>query len=218
MLLCGRTLKAKRNGRSFQGVGKKIEDEDLLLVQECVTGSEKAWREFYSRFIGLMRNVVRRQTGLSPYEVDDITQSAFLSLATGLRGYDATHSLTSFVCLVTERVLIDEYRKIKAVKRDAETEAIDHHDSVRDGSIMIASDVDPQDIQIEKYELASILREAVDRLDAGCRELLTLRYYHDLSFGEIAHKLGVVENTLNVRTRRCLDKLRAAYSIAQLSR
>jgi RNA polymerase sigma factor (sigma-70 family) len=191
----------------------RCEDEDLLLVQECVAGSEKAWRQFYSRFIGLMRNVVRRQSGLSASDVDDITQAAFLSLTTALQGYDQTHSLTSFVCLITERVLIDEYRKMKATKRDAQTEAINHHDSVEDGSRMIASAADLPDKQVETYELASLLRNAVEQLDTGCRELLKLRYFLDLSFAEIADRLGVAENTLNVRTRRCLAKLRTAYHI-----
>lgn len=194
-----------------KGVQTQIEDENFLLVQECIAGSEKAWRQLYSRYIGLMRNVVRRQTGLSPSDVDDITQAAFLSLTTALRGYDRPHSLTSFICLVTERVLIDEYRKMKAVKRDAQTETISHHDSVEDGYRMVASTADLPDKQIETYEIASILREAVERLDVACRELLKLRYFLEMSFAEIAEKLGVTENTLNVRTRRCLNKLRTVY-------
>ncbi len=190
---------------------KRSEDQDRLLVQECVSGSEIAWNEFYSRFIGLMRNVVRRQAGLLPPEVDDITQSAFLALTTALKNYDSSHSLAGFVCLITERVLIDEYRKIRAAKRDGQTEALEHHDSGLDGSRMIQSQIDPVDRQIEKFELAHILTKSMEKLDAGCRELLKLRYYKELSFNEIAKIFGVTENTLNVRTRRCLDKLRVAY-------
>ena len=69
------------------------ENQDLLLVQECLAGSETAWNQFYSRFVGLIRSVVRRQAGLSPADVEDFTQSTFLALATSLNNYDSMHSL-----------------------------------------------------------------------------------------------------------------------------
>jgi len=184
--------------------------EDRQLVEECLAGSEKAWREFYSRFMRLMRCVVKRHTGLPTPELEDITQCAFLALTTALAGYDSRHSLSTFVCMVTERVAIDEYRKLKAAKRSAETESVDHFDHSGDGARMIQSDRELQDEEVEKKELISILRRALTHLDAKCRELVELRYYHELSFGEIAQKVGESENTITVRTRRCLDKLRAA--------
>ncbi len=116
---------------------------DTLLVQECLQGSQDAWNEFYTRFIGLIRNVVRKSRNLSPSDVEDITQSAFLELATALKNYVSGNSLTGFVCTVTERVLIDEFRKKRASKRDGQTEAIDHHDGDQEGvTIMIASDTE----------------------------------------------------------------------------
>jgi len=183
-------------------------DPDRQLVDDCLSGSESAWTEFHSRFIGLIRNVVRRQSRLSASDIDDVTQSAFLSLTTALAGYDERRSLASFVCLVAERVLIDEFRRIKAAKRDAELQAVDHHDSSKNGSIMIESKTESPETQVQKYELTVILSRALESLDTACKELLKLRFYKELSFAEIGKLLGVAENTLMVRTRRCLERLR----------
>ena len=60
------------------GTGKV--DRDIQLVRECVGGSEQAWKEFYSRFVGLVRSVVRRHMGPNAQEVDDVTQSVFVAL------------------------------------------------------------------------------------------------------------------------------------------
>jgi RNA polymerase sigma factor (sigma-70 family) len=109
-------------------MNEKRENKDYMLVQECLRGSEEAWREFYSRFIGLMRSVVRRRMNLPSSDVQDIVQAAFLELTTALRNYDSEQALHTFVCLVTQRVLIDEYRKAKAAKRNADTESVEHHD------------------------------------------------------------------------------------------
>jgi RNA polymerase sigma-70 factor (ECF subfamily) len=159
------------------------------------------------RFVGLIRSVVKRQAGLSPADVEDFTQSTFLALATSLNNYDSMHSLARFVCVVAQRVLIDEYRRTKAAKRDAETESVEHHDGNEEGTRMVQSELESPDQQMEKAQLVSNLRGALGGLDPRCRELIHLRYYDELAFGEIAAIVGLTENTLTVQTRRCLEKL-----------
>jgi RNA polymerase sigma factor (sigma-70 family) len=190
----------------------RSQSDDQRLVQDCLAGSEEAWREFYCRFIGLMRSLVRKRGLLGSQDVEDITQSAFLSLTAALRTYDPLQSLPRFVCLVTERVLIDEYRKGKAAKRGAEIDA--SGDSERVTEDPLASDVggELQDQRLETAEQVSRLRAALQKLDARCRELIALRYFHELSFKEIADKLGATENTVTVQTRRCLESLRAKFA------
>ena len=185
---------------------------DDLLVRQCLSRSEEAWQEFYSRFVALIRNVIRRHADLEPSDVQDIVQSVFLALTTALQSYEPGNSLPGLVCLVAERVLIDEFRRGKAAKRDGQTEAIDHHDGNDPGMVMVKSEMMPQDEQVEKAQLASDLEEALRALDPDCRRLITIRYYDERPFNEIARDLGVSENAVTVRTRRCLDKLRRAYS------
>ncbi len=187
------------------------QNQDQLLVQGCLAGSETAWNEFYSRFVGLIRSVVRRRSGLSPADIEDFTQSIFLALATSLNNYDSKHPLARFVCVVAERIVIDEYRKTKAAKRDAATESVEHHDGDEEGTRMVQSELEPPDQQMERAQLVSHLRGALGGLDPKCRELIHLRYYNELPFGEIAAIVGLTENTLTVQTRRCLEKLKAVY-------
>jgi RNA polymerase sigma factor (sigma-70 family) len=199
------------DGLEFRSMGRRDEKQDLLLVRECLAGSEAAWQEFYSRFIGLIRSVIRRQARLTPSDVQDIEQLVFLDLTTALNGYDPESSLPHFVCVITERVIIDEFRKGKAAKRNAETQSIDLHDGNEEGAAIVQSNIEAQDSQMERAELSLYLKTALDELDARCSELIRLRYYKELPFGEIAELLGVSENTLTVQTRRCLDRLRIAF-------
>jgi RNA polymerase sigma-70 factor, ECF subfamily len=187
------------------------QDQDSLLVKACLSGSEKAWKELYSKYLNLMRTVVRRHSSLSESDVQDVTQSAFLSLVSALPGYDFSHSLSTFVCLITERVLIDEIRRLKATKRLAETETLSYNDSATEKAAIVVSDFQDVDQQIEAKELELILRLAVEKLDDRCRELLKMRYFNELTYKEISEITGVQENTLNVRAKRCLDRLRSVY-------
>ncbi|HMK36350.1 MAG TPA: sigma-70 family RNA polymerase sigma factor [Desulfomonilaceae bacterium] len=191
---------------------RRDETHDRLLVRECLAGSEAAWQEFYTRFIGLVRNVIRRKAGLTWSDSQDIAQSVFLELATALNGYDPEISLSHFICVITERVCIDEFRKERAAKRHAETRTVDHHDAQEEGAEIVRSNLEPQDCRLEKAELSLRLKDSMNELDVRCRELLTLRYYKELPFSDIAEKMGISENTVTVQTRRCLDKLRNAFT------
>jgi RNA polymerase sigma factor (sigma-70 family) len=188
--------------------------QDEVLVRACLSGSEVAWQEFYSRFIGLMRSVVKKRYILCKEDVEDITQSAFVSLATALNNFDYEQSLPRFVCVITERVAIDEYRKRTAARRNAEAQN-GQPEPNSDVSPEARFDIDLPDQQMERAEMASCLGVALKQLDPSCRELLTLRYLKDRSYKEIAEIHGVSENTLTVQTRRCLEKLRVKFREAE---
>ncbi len=194
---------------------KCSKSHDALLVRECLAGSEAAWREFYSRFIGLMRSVVKKRYILCREDVEDITQSAFVSLATALNNFDYEQSLPRFVCVITERVAIDEYRKRRAVSRNSESETAHGTSGDRNVALQIEPDFCLPDEQMERAEMASRLGAALKQLDPSCREILTLRYLNDLSYKEIAEQVGGSENTLTVQARRCLEKLRMKFREAE---
>ncbi|MGC8906612.1 MAG: RNA polymerase sigma factor [Desulfomonilaceae bacterium] len=199
-------------------MNKSVNDAEAALVRQCLAGSESAWRDLYGRFVVLVRNVISKHARLTEAEIDDITQTVFLTLTSALRNFDAQHSLSSFICLVTERVLVDELRKGSAAKRSGLTLSVEHHDGSDDDASQIQSREDPPDVLMERFEQALLLRTALDQLDGDCRDLLKLRYFNGLSFNEIAAMLGVAENTLNVRASRCLSKLKTAYKQCETPR
>jgi RNA polymerase sigma-70 factor (ECF subfamily) len=189
--------------------------DDHLLVRECLSGSEDAWRELYSRYVFLMRSIVKRKGRLSQEDVEDITQTAFLSLSTSLKSYDFKHPLSRFVCVITERILVDEYRSRSAVKRKCRTDPLDVSDPACDEEVSNSADTELQDVLMEKAQQCSQVRTALRGLDPRCRMLLELRYYNEIPFTEIAETAGTSKNTLIVRARRCLEKLRAKFDALQ---
>lgn len=184
---------------------------DNTLVAQCLAGSEEAWREFYGRFVGLIRSVIRRHSSLQDEEIEDAVQASFLALTTALKNFDPTKSLARFVCLVTDRVLIDEYRKVRAAKRDGEATISADSATAEHMISEVPSNEALQDERVEKAEEAVRLKAALDAMDPRCRTLLTLRFIDDLTFKDIAQSLGQTENTVTVQTRRCLESLRERY-------
>jgi RNA polymerase sigma factor (sigma-70 family) len=194
---------------------KDRQSRDHHIVRQCLSGSERAWEEFYDRFVGLMRSVVGKSGHLSKEDVDDITQSAFLSMTSALENYDFHQSLPRFVCVVTERVLVDEYRSRSASKRGSDAEMVDLDDSVQDGIVNPGGDSHRQDIKMQRAQEGALLTDALRGLDPRCRRLIELRYFGELPFEEIAGILGSTKNTQIVAIRRCLEKLRTSFRRSQ---
>ena len=51
--------------------------------------------------------------------------------------------------------------------------------------------------------------DALARLPRGQRAVVVLRYYEDLSVGQVAHALGITEGTVKSQTSEAFTKLRA---------
>jgi RNA polymerase sigma factor (sigma-70 family) len=61
---------------------------------------------------------------------------------------------------------------------------------------------------VVREEQRQRLRSALDLLDAIDAEILSMRFFDDLSFKDIAAILGMKENTASVRCARALLKIR----------
>lgn len=190
-------------------MGNRSPDKDIQLVRACVAGDQQAWTEFYKQYVCLIRSVVRRKLTTNPADVEDVAQEVFSDLVPALKRYDGTVSLTRYVVMISERVCSNEYRKTKAVKRDAETEPLDHHDRGDEGVRQVESSLSDPEETLEQEQLKGIVRDALQELNEECFRLLSLREFKGLSYKEISEILGQKVNTLTVKAGRCLEDLKA---------
>ena len=187
------------------------ENQDRVLVEQCLAGSRQAWNEFYNRYCMLAAKAVRTKTRCGESDVQDLVQSIFLALYTSLQAYDFHYPLSRFVWIVSERVCIDEFRKSTAAKRDKATVPLNHHDGEDDSGLMIPSNLDNQEQQLSDAEGKHMLTAAFKQLGDKCRQIIRLRYLQELSFKEIASLLGSKEKSLAVQAGRCLRDLKDLY-------
>jgi RNA polymerase sigma factor (sigma-70 family) len=181
-------------------------DQEIALVRECLSGSEEAWQDFYCRYEGLVRHVVKKRLGAQASDHhEDVGANVFASLVSSLKNFDGQHSLARFIGVIAERKCIEHYRKNSSSRfcrmelADEDHQAVDvdqeaHHDS--------------PEVQLIQAELKELLRIGWRGLSDSCRELLRMRYYDDLSYKEIGQMLGKTENALAVQANRCVNDLR----------
>ncbi len=130
----------------------------------------------------------------------DIVQETFVKTWQYIREGKEIGNLKAFLYKVARNLVIDEYRKHKTSSLDTLQET--GFDVADREEIAISAEVD-------------IVLQAVDKLEPHHREVIVMRFVHDLSPREIADILGENENAISVRLNRAVKK---AQDILQIDK
>jgi RNA polymerase sigma-70 factor (ECF subfamily) len=112
-----------------------------------------------------------------------------------------------FYRLTTDR-LIEEWRKHSRGPRDLRKDMpLPEQSSVQLGLGLVASGTSPSEALV-RQELLQRMRQVLELLNEGDREVLWMRHGDCLTHAEVAEVLGITENTATVRYVRALRRLR----------
>jgi len=180
------------SGRYAPELGPLISDADL--VRRCLDDDSSAWSAILGRYADLVHSLLRR-AGLSDAAAQDAFQEVAVLLWKSLPKLREVDRLASWVGTTTRRVA---WRL-----RKQEKTRVGHEAAARRPE-------DVRDAEPRVFDEEQALREALAELGTRCRELLSLLYFQstDLTYDEIASRLGVPRGSLGPTRQRCMDTLR----------
>jgi len=150
-------------------------DEALML--EYQRGSRDAFDELFARYREPLYGFFRRRLeGME--RAEDLMQETFLAVIRGSSRYEPRALVRTYLYGIALKLLAAERRKQKPNDPAVEAQA----EPGVDESLWV--------------------RQALDKLDAGEREILMLREYEQLSYAEIAELLRLPVNTVRSRLFR----------------
>ena len=149
-------------------------------------------------------------------EPADIIQDAFLEATLRLEDYLREPTMPFYLWLrfITTQRLNASYREhLGTQKRDARRE-VALHDVVRPeaSSVVLAAQLlgklSTPSQKLVRSELLERLREALESMDAGDREVIALRHFEHLGNAETAQILEIDESAASKRYLRAMKRLR----------
>lgn len=175
---------------------------DAALVRRCLAGDRVAWTTLLARYADLAYALLRR-SGLGDAAADDAFQEVAVQLWKHLEQLRDVERLASWIGTTARRVAW------RAKSRER-TRTTHEEAAARD---VVAEAPSPAEAA-GSVEEEQALREALAGLGQRCRELLSLLYFQpaDLTYDEIARRLGVPRGSLGPTRQRCLDALREDLS------
>jgi RNA polymerase sigma factor (sigma-70 family) len=176
---------------------------DEKLIEEYLKGSEVSLEILIKRHLKPIFSFIYRRIG-NEGEAEDITQEVFLKVWKNIKNFDRKKSFKAWIFTIAKNASIDFFKKKRAILfSELNKGRIDNffEDSLRDKS-PIASQIR------ETKETYSALADCRNEICKEYRDVLSLRYDKDLSFGEISSFLREPLNTVKSRCRRAVLVLR----------
>ncbi len=170
---------------------------DSDIWQDISRGDPAAWAELVRKYEALVYTVALR-AGLSQLEMADCFQQTWVQLYTHRRRIEDPSRLHAWLVTTAKREAL-------RMRRQAQREQTDY-DFTRQAD-------DPgraPDRLLEQLEMNTRLQGAIGEIDSRCQELLNLMFFagEDLTYEDVAGRLGISANALGPARRRCLERLR----------
>ena len=171
--------------------------EDILLVNRAKEGDEKAFAELMKRYRKAVYHMILKMVRNAD-DSEDLMVEAFAKAFKNLQKFTPDYTFGTWLFRIATNNSIDFLRKKRlhtlSLNVDIESE---------DGSTINveinAGTLDPQE-QIIKSQKAELMRHFVSQLPPKYRRLVSLRYFEELSYEEIAEEtqkpLGTVKAQL----------------------
>jgi RNA polymerase sigma-70 factor, ECF subfamily len=164
------------------------------LIERCLRGDQPAWDQIVRQHWRKVFSVAYKFVGRHD-EAEDLTQDVFLKIFKALATFDRRADFQTWLISVSRNLCIDYYRSVRK-----ERETIDRQ--------VDASELSPASTEVSPYaaleqrDLAVLLRQSLSQLPASLRSAVLMRDIHELSYHEIAERLGLPEGTVKSRINR----------------
>ena len=164
------------------------------LIERCLRGDQTAWDAVIRLHRRKVFNVAYKFVG-GHEEAEDLTQEIFLKVFKSLDTFDRRANFQTWLISVSRNLCIDHYR---SVRRERAT-----IDRAVDASQLAPASRDPGPMAaLEQRDRLTLLRDALAALPGPLRKAVLMRDIHELSYQEIADRLGLPEGTVKSRISR----------------
>ena len=176
------------------------------LIEQCLAGDQVAWEQIVRQNWRKVFNVAYKFVGKHD-EAEDLTQDIFLKIFKALNTFDRRANFQTWIISISRNLCIDHYR---SVRKERQTIARD----VDSSELQPATTDRGPYAQAEHQDLRAQLRQALEALPLTLRTAVVLRDLQELSYQEIADRLGLPEGTVKSRINR--GRIELAHQLRRL--
>lgn len=177
----------------------RVDDVDVVRDRELVArhqaGDPTAFTDLYQRYFRRLSRFCQRQVG-DAHVAEELAQEAFTRAFRALPRFAGERRFYPWMTVIARRLCVDHLREQSRVTAQSDPDVGVHDDVNR---------------TIDARADEECLDEALDNVRQRHREVLRLRDWEDLSYAEIATRLGVPETTVPPLLHRARAALRREF-------
>jgi len=164
------------------------------IIAHARAGDEAAFTRLVEIYQTPIFNLCYRMLG-DPAEAEDAAQETFLRAFAQLARYDVSRSFKTWLFSVASHHCIDRLRRRRLTWLSIEDEPLEPHPALREQS------AGPEEASVQREQSAAIAA-LLARLSPEDRGVVVMRYWHDLSYEEIADANNTSVSAVKSRLHR----------------
>jgi len=169
-----------------------VDNQELLWLEQARRGDQLAFGKLVQAYQRPVYNLAYRMLG-NAAEAEDAAQETFVRMYTKLHTYQPDRKLSSWVLSIASHYCIDRLRRRRFNWLSLDEEPV--------AAVLPSGQRGPEESALRR-ETRDEVQTLVDRLAPGYRVPLILRYWHELSYAEIAEVMGLSVQAVKSRLHR----------------
>jgi RNA polymerase sigma-70 factor (ECF subfamily) len=166
--------------------------DETLWVMRARHGDEGAFSQLVEAYQRPVFNLCYRMLG-DAAEAEDAAQETFIRAYTRLASYDPNRKFSSWMLAIASHYCIDRLRQRRM--------GLIAWDDLPPGSWLSDTQAKPEEVILDR-ETRRQVRELLNELPPDYRAVVALRYWHELSYEEIAETLHTTVSAIKSRLFR----------------
>jgi RNA polymerase sigma-70 factor (ECF subfamily) len=179
--------------------------DETIWVTRARHGDEGAFSQLVEVYQRPVFNLCHRMLG-DAAEAEDAAQETFIRAYTRLASYDATRKFSSWMLAIASHYCIDRLRQRRM--------GLVAWDDLPPSSWLSDTQPKPEEVLLDR-ETQHQVRELLDDLPPAYRAVVILRYWHELSYEEIAETLDTTVPAIKSRLFRARQMMVNRAEIGQ---
>lgn len=168
---------------------------DEQVIQSILSGDNTHYRDLVSRYQHKVYSVALKITN-NQKDAEDISQEVFIKAFQALSGFQSQSSFSTWLYKITVNRCLDWKRKYKAYEKEKNTEEIEmfaneHHEERSSPEEALLSN-----------ERSKAIGLAIQGLPKNYQSVISLYYFNNMTYQQIADKLGIAKKTVESRLYR----------------
>jgi RNA polymerase sigma-70 factor (ECF subfamily) len=177
--------------------------EDFKLIDMAVGGDDKAYGKLLSRYRRAVYHMILKMVR-NIDDADDLTMESFSKAFKSLHKFKKDFTFSTWLFRIATNNTIDHIRKKKLNTFSIENTFTDDDGQPVGIDVKDENNPDPQETAIRSQK-EELIQAYVNMLPGKYQKLVRLRYFHELSYEEIAEELDAPLGTVKAQLHRARE-------------
>lgn len=175
-------------------------EEDARLVTRIKNGEREAFARLVTKYQHEIYKIAYFKLW-NPSEAEEAAQEALVRSLAAIGSLREGKKYFGFLKTITLNCCQD-----MITKRNRESDPLPEFETTENQPIHSFNPGSPEEMT-EKKEMISRVRKALDQLEEDEKEIIILKHFQELTFQQVAVRMGIPENTAKTVFYRTLEKL-----------